>query len=694
MKLIEALNRRFGRLLVGYWITIGLFAVICVTTFYLLNRYIFVPMMARLPYSASLEVVVDAMLPWNMGFALFTVTAAALLIRFNLIEPLLRRRRALEADLAKAPPREQIHALAEQRAKLTDQLDVVLEDNIALRDDLDVNEQQVGVLSLRLQSLLKSSSEPLVLLDQQGEFIGLSQSMLSVLKIRQQDIMAMPVNQVLRFFDANKAAPREYPLTGLVSNALQRASAIPKLQDVIFLDQSDTEHRAMLSSEGVLDDQGVLQGVMLKLDYSLAGANVGNHESTASSAIDSAAFEKRLDELLNSAKALDVEHTLSFMTVDNGMEIYRQFGLEAAEELYWSIGQMLREEFGPAVELFKVNSFFFAVVSPSTETEQCQANFEALRLAVEARDFQWKKQEFRCSLSIVLMPIDRHTQSVALLIENGDKALRLSRDMGGNRVVANSTDEVDLETRAIDEQLVKWLKVLSRETRLHLQSTELVAGAESGLAPQIAVQIKVEMEDGFWADPGAFLASAERVNLLKDIDLWLLRETLAACGRNEAVALTHGGILLPLHIQSVVSDGFMQYVQDMILDSGIEPSRLVLALKEQDCVSHASQMDVMTQACQEIGASFALLGCRVSSMQGAVTALKPGVITLHPSLYGASDLSDSSIQAAIRYVVSFAEARELKVLVAEVVNESKADQLRSLGVAWVGAASAGLGPLY
>jgi hypothetical protein len=102
MKLIEALNRRYGRLLVGYWITIGLFAVICVTTFYLLNRYIFLPMMASLPYSASLEVIVDAMLPWNMGFALFTVAAAAFLIRYNLIEPLLRRRRALEADLAKA----------------------------------------------------------------------------------------------------------------------------------------------------------------------------------------------------------------------------------------------------------------------------------------------------------------------------------------------------------------------------------------------------------------------------------------------------------------------------------------------------------------------------------------------------------------------------------------------------------------
>lgn len=696
MPFLDVLYERYGRLTVGFWLTLVLFAIICCCGLFILSELVLGPAIAQLPYSASSDQVLDVLFPWFVVFAIVAIVSAGGLIRFGLVAPVLQRRRELEADLASAPPREQIETLSEQKARLGDQLDAVLDDNMVLRDEAAELRRSVALAQDVQRALVANSNEALLLVGTDACVRQVSSPMAALLKIRVQDAPSQPAAELIKVFDASKERPFEYPLKRLVEDAIAQASSIPKLHDVVLVDQSGTEHRVMLSVQAMQDRHNAVCGALVRVDGHDSGAG-GKSDARGGGKGGSMAglpgrnvFDTRVAELMSIAKAQDVEHCLALIAFDNISDVYQAHGYWAVEELLWQLAQLIKDEFGSAVELFHASTMHFAVLQAFDSPERVEVRAERLRKLVEAHEFRWNKRAYRATITVALSALNQSTESMTRLVNDCDQELREARALGGNRVSLQLSDEVETMARSIDERLVTWLAMDDEETRLQMQSFEVFAGKDA--KPWIATQIRVEMEDGFWADPGAFLTSAARVGLLPKIDVWLVSRVLSAMRAAEALSNTHGPVIVPLHIQSVGDEGFLETLRDLVLDSGVSNERLIFALDDFDCASHASSATAFVEALRTSGFGFALSGARVASLGHGMGTLKPRVVGLHPTTY--QDDNQARLEASLNYVRAMGEAQGFVPAVLEPVDDNSHKALVNAGVQLVARTTLGVGPLY
>ncbi len=696
MSFLDALYERYGRLKVGFWITLGLFAVVVCCGLYILSELVLAPAISHLPYSANSDQVLDTLFPWIALFAMGAIVLAGGLIRFGLVRPVLLRRQQLEADLANAPPREQIEMLSEQKARLGEQLDAVLDDNVVLREKVAGAQRKAAVSQDIQRALVANSLEALLLTGADAQVRQVSSAMAALLKVRAKDVATYPVSELIQAFDASKEKPFEYPLKRVVEDAIAQASSIPKLHDVVLVDQSGVEHRVMLSVQAIPDRENTICGALVRIDsegLNSAAISDGQRPSNAGRAAGLPgrdAFDKRADELINIAKAQSVEHTLALISVDNVASVYEEHGYWAVEELFWQLTQLVRDEFGSAVELFHSSLMHFAVLQSFENPEFFEVRAQRLRKAIEAHEFRWNKKSYRATVSIALSAIDARCESLTELVDACDREMRQLRTLGGNRVGLQMADEVAGMARSIDERLIKWLAMDEQETRLQMQSFELLHSGES--QPWIATQLRVEMEDGFWADPGAFLTSAARVGLLPKIDLWLITRVLAAAQAHKDLAATHGPILVPLHMQSLIDEGFLEQIEDAVAGSGVDRGRVLFCLDDLECATHASIAAKFSEAAHAMGFGIALSGARVESVGAKIRILKPRLVAVHPSVY--QDENSERVQASLNYIQSIGRAEEFTSAVIDPVDETTHKQLSGYGVALVARSTLGVGPLY
>lgn len=697
MPMLGLLYQRYGRMRVGLWITLLSFAVTCGSAVFILTELVYRPRLAAMPAGVSPVSALDWLYPSMLGFAALTIVLAGLLIHFGLILPVQRRRQMLEADLSRAEPREKLEILSRHREKLTRQLDATLDDNLALRDSLERADQELEFERDRQQALIRGSAERLMLIDKDCRILVLSPGMANLLSVRAADVTAAPLDQCLRLFDASKEQPLEYPLTQLVPDVMARASTMPSLQEVLLLDQAGREKRLMASVEAILSARGQVSGALLRLEplddagALAAGARAVQLDATTGLPLREQ-FDRRLEELIRIAGSQSATHGLLLLQLDELQSIYDSLGYWAGEELLWQCARLIRDQLGPGTELFRITAVHFALLLPFEGLEAALARAEQLRLAVEGHAFSWQQSSYRASLTVAVAAIDSQVDGSVNLMEQVDANLRRGRDLGGNRVMEPADDELLAETREIEHKLLAWLDGSEDSSRLHLQSRALLLAEEATGKPLIHAMLRVEMQDGFWIDPVAFLSSAGRHGLMTRIDSWLIERSLAALRGNARAQQDYAKLVVPISEDSVIDEGFAQDLAALIAATGLSGSRLILAVDEAVCRSRASSLTGLLERMRQQEVGLAISNCRIACAQDLLPQLEPELLLLHASVYAgqASPLSDMGL----RYLANCADTLGCRVGIAEPASGDIARQWHARGVALVARGGSGLGPIY
>lgn len=697
MQLLDWAYERYGRLRTSLWVTLGCFAVICVTSLLILTELVLTPLIADLPYSASSDMIIGLIFPWIMAFALLLIVAASALLHFGLLVPVERRRAQLLGELKNAPPREQIQHLMHERHELNNQLDSVLDDNLAMRDELTALRLSQQFLSDRQEAVIKATDDRLLLTDEKGIAIAASAAMATVMGVRSNEVAGKPASELLRLYDAGKERPLEYPIRSLVKDTITRASTIPQLQQVLLMDQAGKQQRLMISAEAIVARSGKVSGALVRLESLESAAEARGATAHAQRDITTdlpmrEEFERRLTELVNIAANQDATHSLALVTVDNMQSIYDGYGYWAGEELLWHVSRLMRDELDPQAELYRVTAMHFAVLMAFESPSHGAQQMERVRLAIDAQDFAWQNRQYRSSISIAVTAIDESAQGNSALMSLADSELRLARQLGGNRVQTHVTDDLLAETQQIEKKLLGWLDSDSGEaSRLQLQSMALSSGKTGQDKALILAMLRVEMEDGFWVDPAAFVSSAEQSGLSSRIDAWLVEHTLQAMAAKPELDAEFGQVLVPISGESMVSDHFADDLMGIVAASGVAPERLVLVLEEAFASARTSVVTRFVSRLESLGIGIALSGCRVGNMSTLAARLKPALLLLHSTVYAKP--ADPACELQLEYSRGVASSRGCQLVVAEALKEEKSRALHKLGVDFVGAPTKGFGPL-
>jgi diguanylate cyclase (GGDEF)-like protein len=370
------------------------------------------------------------------------------------------------------------------------------------------------------------------------------------------------------------------------------------------------------------------------------------------------------------------------LDLDGFKHVNDLLGPEAGDALLHDLARVLRDAVRPTDVLGRLGGDEFAVLLPATELEVAIAVGGRLVDAVRLHGHvvgRRARAELTASCGVVAAAPDARTPAGELL-QQAELALYDAKKAGRDRV---ATYDADAGVAARDARHDHWLGRLRRalaEDRLILHAQPLVPldGVQDGPVRR-EVLLRLVGEEGELVPPAEFLAHAERHGLVVDLDLWVLRRTVArlraaaAAGRPERLSVN-------LSARSVEDPRMAAELERLLAAVPLPAGALTIEITETAAIHDVVAAGALTRRLHELGARVALddfgagHACLAALKHFALDELK-----VDGSLV-AGLASSPTDQLVVRAVVGIAAELGLDVVAEHVGDAATAALLREMGV--------------
>jgi EAL domain-containing protein (putative c-di-GMP-specific phosphodiesterase class I) len=175
--------------------------------------------------------------------------------------------------------------------------------------------------------------------------------------------------------------------------------------------------------------------------------------------------------------------------------------------------------------------------------------------------------------------------------------------------------------------------------------------------------------------PSEFVPAAERTNMLKNIDRWMLTAAVDFCKRGDA-----DRVFVRLSRQSITDTTTASWMEQKLDEDGFDCSRLVVQIPERDAAKHIKQTKALVRQLRRLGIGFALEHYGIDTERFQILdLLEPDYIKIDGELMHTL-MTDNAMQAAVRKIVEAAGKRNIKTIAERVENANAMAVLFQLGL--------------
>ncbi|MEZ5466723.1 MAG: EAL domain-containing protein [Lysobacterales bacterium] len=347
-------------------------------------------------------------------------------------------------------------------------------------------------------------------------------------------------------------------------------------------------------------------------------------------------FEQQLQQEVARLRRSDQTSLLLFVDVDRFKYINDTLGHAAGDQLLVEASHRLRNRLRVNDTLARMGGDEYALILRNSHQDP-ELVADEFRKALSGQLFSYGDKHYRLSASIGVAVLDRHVMSPSEAMANADIACHIAKNHGRNQVHVYSYDtdqrasmDVELNWSArLEEAIRDDLFVLCFQPILPLPSVDLkdLPDAEGelwmrhfqGPRPRriyYEVLLRMRGPSGELVAPNAFLPTAERYNMMLDIDRWVIHNALKALRDSHAVDPEHlVGLSINLSAQSLGANGIGRFVMDKLVEFNVDPSLVTFEITETKAVTNLDAARELIQQLRGLGCRFALddFGCGFSS---------------------------------------------------------------------------------
>ncbi|WP_192902980.1 EAL domain-containing protein [Pelotomaculum propionicicum] len=310
-------------------------------------------------------------------------------------------------------------------------------------------------------------------------------------------------------------------------------------------------------------------------------------------------FEESLKNTVAKAKR-GKEGSLLFIDIDNFKLVNDTKGHTAGDHLLIDVAKIIKESIRKSDTLARLGGDEFGVLLEEATVDEARLVAEKLRKKVEDKEFCFTNYVcFNLSICIGIVMIDGSLNSQKLLTL-ADTALYAAKEKGRNRIVLLDPNEETTTRFAAINQLVAQVNRAVKEDKfvLHLQP---VVRVDNGKTLYHEALLRLQGEEGELISPRAFIPAAERFGLMPQIDRWVV-------GASLDIMRQHPDLCLFVNISglSLSEESLLGYIEEMITQCGMEPSRIGFEITETAAVKDMSLARRWIERLKKIGCRFAL----------------------------------------------------------------------------------------
>lgn len=394
------------------------------------------------------------------------------------------------------------------------------------------------------------------------------------------------------------------------------------------------------------------------------------------------AMDQALSQALSQASPLT--NHLFKLDLDQFKLVNDQFGYEAGDALLKVLSQSLQSLLSDHSMVARLGGDDFLVLLPNQNEAQASEVAQTLLELLHDYRFVWQGQAISVSGSIGLVSFKPNEYTLAALGKASDTAFYIAKSSGRNHLHVYCADDAHTQQFDRDICVAGYIKEALSDgpARFELFAQTIVPLQQE--TAQIGYEILIRLWDseGCFVAPDDFLPTAERYQLMVDIDRYVLTTYLSQ-------VLQHPEHIERLHIAHVNLAGgslnhpdFQQALQQMIAEVDFPWHKLALEVTETSAVGNLSQAIDFIGDCQAVGIEFALddFGTGMSSFE-YLKHLPFDVVKIDGSFI--KDMHKDPLDlAVIRYIHEISLLRQQETVAEYIETAEDVAALRQIGITY------------
>jgi len=281
-------------------------------------------------------------------------------------------------------------------------------------------------------------------------------------------------------------------------------------------------------------------------------------------------------------------------------------GHEAGDRLLIEVATLIRSRLDEHAFIARVGSNEFQVFLGKATKKYALETAENLRCSIDGFDFQVDGNIYHISASIgvALMEPLGGIERPSELMSLAHQACYKAKNLGRNRVCLFERDDDELQSLRDDAKWVPLIrKALSNDAfKLFFQP---VVRVKDGKVSHYETLLRLVGDDGELLSPAHFIPVAERMGLIRHVDLWVVSHLIDYISN-----LPHEqkGMSFTVNLSSCAlqSDYLLPMLKAKLEETWVSPSRLTFEITETAAVTDFDKTRLMVTRIRALGCHFAL----------------------------------------------------------------------------------------
>lgn len=291
--------------------------------------------------------------------------------------------------------------------------------------------------------------------------------------------------------------------------------------------------------------------------------------------------------------------------------------------------------------------------------------------------FRLGEKQISCTCSVGVGLVDARSPNVGNAIVDALSARRAAEQAGGARVNIVDHREEDTKREAADGVWVKRIRAALMENRFRLMQQPIASllGEDKGM---FDVLVRMVDEQGEELLPGEFMAAAERNDLMKNIDRWVIGASMTFIASRPVKQL-----FVRLSKDSVRDKSLVPWLLNQLKSSRIEPGGLAFQISEQIATEYLGDTSELANGLRKIGFRFAIEHFGTGrDPQRLIAHLPIDYLKVDGTLMQGLAV-DQALQGRVRELVDQAKGRNIGTIAERVEDANTMAVLWQLGIEFI-----------
>ena len=336
-------------------------------------------------------------------------------------------------------------------------------------------------------------------------------------------------------------------------------------------------------------------------------------------------FESYLDKEIGSVGRTGIMSALVYLDLDRFKYVNDTAGHEVGDQLLVDLSQELNKHLRRHDVAARIGGDEFALILKNVDETVAVSISDEIRTSLSNLRVHHDDKAYHVNASFGVAMMDTPDATAGDVMANADIACHISKRLGRNQthMYEQGSDERNAMgselgwSVRIREALEKNMFQLHYQPIMKMKDLDLVNlpahdGVlwqrhikETDMVNSYEVLVRMLDENGTMHYPDSFIPTAERFNMMTDIDMWVLENAL-----QEVVATRPASknIRLSINISgnTVDSDETLGRIRSLIDQYGISPSSLTFEVTETCAIANLEQANDFINELRKIGCRFSL----------------------------------------------------------------------------------------